>query len=99
MYHSLQWRFHKYRTLVLNSLLCQSAQCLRSICELVSPILLTEEEGQVGIILDNKILTIVEPEGVELLVSRPTQAPLKQDARRRIELPNTGKEDTAYTTM
>ena len=99
MYHSLQWTFYQYRTLVLNSLPCQSAQCLRSICEWCHQFSLTEEEGQVGIILDNKILTIVVPEGEELLVSRPTQAPLKQDARRHIELPNTGKEDTAYTTM
>ena len=30
--------------------------------------------GQVGIIVDNKILTMVEPEEVELLVSLPTQA-------------------------
>ena len=34
-----------------------------------------EEKGQVGIIVDNKILTLVEPEEVELLVSPPTQAP------------------------
>ena len=36
---------------------------------------LTEEEkGRVGIPVDNKILTMVEPEEVELLVSPPTQA-------------------------
>ena len=38
MYHSLQWRFYKYRTLVPNSSICQSAQCPRSSCELVSSI-------------------------------------------------------------
>ena len=32
---SLQWRFCKYRTLVPNSSLCQSAPCLRNSCELV----------------------------------------------------------------
>ena len=63
MYHSLQWRFHKYRALVPNSSLCQSAQCLRSSCELVLSI------------RDNKCLTIIDPEEVELLVSPPTQAP------------------------
>ena len=36
MYRSLERRFYKYRTLVPNSLLCQSAQCLRSSCELVA---------------------------------------------------------------
>ena len=37
---------------------------------------LTEEEkGRVGIPVDNKILTMVEPEEMELLVSPPTQAP------------------------
>ena len=30
MYHSLRWSFYKYRTLVPNSSLCQSVQCLRS---------------------------------------------------------------------
>ena len=36
---------------------------------------LTEEEkGQVGIMVDSKSLTMVEPEEVELLVSPPTQA-------------------------
>ena len=38
MYHSFRWRIYRYRTLVPNSSLCQSAQCLRSSCELVLPI-------------------------------------------------------------
>ena len=38
IYHSLQWRFYKHRTLVPNSSLCQSAQRPRSSCELVSSI-------------------------------------------------------------
>ena len=41
----------------------------------LQPALIEEEGGQVGIAVDNKILTMVEPEEVELLVSLPTQAP------------------------
>ena len=36
---------------------------------------LKEEKGRVGILVDNKILTMVESEEVELLASPPTQAP------------------------
>ena len=37
---------------------------------------LTEEEkGQVGIIVENKMLSMVEPDEVEMLVSPPTQTP------------------------
>ena len=57
---------------------------------------LTEEgKGRVGIIVDNKILTVVEPEEVELSVSLPTQS----GTEKRFEPPNTRREDTAYTTM
>ena len=35
---------------------------------------LTEEEGRDAILVDNNILTVVEPEEVELMVSLPTQA-------------------------
>ena len=34
-----------------------------------------EEKGRVGILVDKLILTMVEPEEVQLLVSLPTQAP------------------------
>ena len=34
-----------------------------------------EEKGRVGTIVNNKTLTMVQPEEVELLVSPPTQAP------------------------
>ena len=62
MYHSLLWGFSKYRTLVPNSSFCKSAQCVRSGYELVLSV-------------DNKFLTMVEPEKVELLAPPPGQAP------------------------
>ena len=48
-----------------------------------------EEKERVAILVDNKILTVVEPEEVEMLVSPP-------NARRR-QLPNIGKEKTDDT--
>ena len=60
---------------------------------------LTEEEkGRVGIPVDKKILTMVEPEEVELLVSPPTQAPGNRMQGSALTFKNTGKY-TVYTTV
>ena len=66
-----QWRFY-----VPNSSLRKSSQYLRSSCELVLSIRLDRgKKGRVAILVDTKILTMVEPEEVELLAPPPTQAP------------------------
>ena len=56
MYHSLQWRFYEYRTLVPSSSLCQSAQYLKSSSELVSSIRFDREKGRTNFPVDNKII-------------------------------------------
>ena len=45
-----------------------------------------EEKGRVGIPVDNKILTKVEPEEVELLVSLPIQALSIKTLEKKIQL-------------
>ena len=100
MYHSLQWSFYKYRTLVPNSSLCQTAHRLRTSCELCHQSALTEEEKrQVGILVDNNIFDHggARRSGFVGIFSDP--GAWKQDARRSVELPNLGKEGAVYTTM
>ena len=75
-YHSLQWRFYEYRTLVPNSSLCQLAHCLRSSCELVLSIRLDRRRKRTSRYnCGEKMLSMVEPDEVELLISPPTQTP------------------------
>ena len=100
MYYSLQWRFKKYRTLVPNSSLCQSAQCLRSSCELVLSIRLergVKRTSRCSCGREKFDHGGAERSGIVGISSDP--GAWKQDARRRIELPNFGKEDTAYTAL
>ena len=62
--------------------------------------LTNEGKERVAILVDNGILTMVEPEEVEMLASLPNLAHgnKKQEARRR-ELPSIGKECTDDTIM
>ena len=71
-YHSLQWRFYGCGILVPKSSFCQSAQCLR--IGVISSHWQKKEKDESGFIVDNKILTVVEPEEVKLSVSLPTQS-------------------------
>ena len=61
---------------------------------------LTEEEkGRVAIPADNKNLTMVEYRRSGIVGISSDPCALKQDAKKRIELPNPEKEGTAYTTL
>ena len=58
-----------------------------------------EEKRRVAVRVDNKNLTMVEPQEVQLLVSPPTQAHGNKMQGGAIGLPNPGNEDTAHTTL
>ena len=64
----------EHGTLDSNSSFCKSNPCLRGRHGLVSSVRFDEWKRQVASHVDTKILTMVEPEEVEMLASPPTQA-------------------------
>ena len=100
MYHSLQWRFYEYRTLVPNSSRCQSPQFLRSSCELVLPIRLNKRRKKTSrLSCGQKDFVHGGTRRSGIVGISSDSGTWKQVARKRVELQNIGKEDTAYTTM
>ena len=75
MYHSLQWNFHTHTELPFQTAHPANQPSAHGAAANRCQFGLTEEEnGRVANPVDNKILTMVEPEEVDLLVSLPTQA-------------------------